>query len=749
MPAAKKVLFTSHTANFHKFNRPFMRMLKEQGYEVHYASAGEEKVYDTDKHFDIPFERSPFKLGNIKAYFKLKKIIDREKYDLIHTHTPMGSVVTRLAARKARKKGTRVIYTAHGFHFFKGAPLLNWIIYYPIEKYMTRHTDTLITINNEDFERAKKKFKTDVKYVPGVGVDLKRFERRRNPEARNQMRISLGVKEDCFLLVYMAELNKNKNQTMLIDTMEQLVKFDKNIQLLLVGKDSLRGFHSRLIKKKGLDKNIQLLGYRNDVSEILNAADLSVSASYREGLPVHIMEAMAAGVPVISTPSRGVKELIEVGKTGYLVDFKDNKVLAKSILKLSKDRETLHALGVCSAHRSKRYSVEIIKEKMKNIYGLKATGGLVRILHIVTIMNRAGLETMLMNYYRNIDRSKLQFDFLVHRNTKGDYDDEITALGGKIYYIQPMTLKDTPGYINRLSNFFKVHPEYNIVDSHLDALSAMPLAAAKKAGVVTRIAHSHTNSFDNDIKRPIRMIMKRFIRFYATDYMGCSLDALIFMFGSVGRTGTVMKNAIDLSEFKFSKGTRRSMRKSLSIRNSTLTIVHVGRFNYPKNHSFLVDVFHELKESVPDATLILVGGGAGVSSIKKKVNELGLQNDIKFLGLRPDVSNILQAADVFVMPSIYEGIPVVSIEAQATGLPCVFSSAVSNEVNLFGLSSFIDLDSRLSAWASEIVRLTELTRKTRVDEVRAAGYDINLQAKKYEAQILGIDRGYRALQFIG
>lgn len=363
-----KILFTSHVANFQKFNRPFMRMLRKDGWEVHYASMGEEEILDADKSFTVSFTRNPFTISNIRAYKQLKQIIDRENYDIIHTHTPVGSVVTRLAARRARKRGTRVIYTAHGFHFFTGAPLLNWLIYYPIERLMARCTDTLITINCEDYKRAKRTFKTDVRYVPGVGVDPERFKPRLTKKQRNDLRRSLGLKSDDFVMIYPAELNKNKNQTMLIMAMEKLVAVNPHIHLLLPGQDSMNGFHSKLIREKDLQNNIHLLGYRTDIPQLLMVSDLSVSASYREGLPVHIMEAMTAGLPVVATKCRGASELVKNHENGYVVKISNVHDFASEVKKIIHDEERRKKMAKNSKRRSANYKLATIKTILAKIY---------------------------------------------------------------------------------------------------------------------------------------------------------------------------------------------------------------------------------------------------------------------------------------------------------------------------------------------------------------------------------------------
>lgn len=354
----------------------------------------------------------------------------------------------------------------------------------------------------------------------------------------------------------------------------------------------------------------------------------------------------------------------------------------------------------------------------------------IRVLQVVTIMNRAGLETMLMNYYRAIDRTKVQFDFLVHRAEKGDYDDEIKKLGGRIYRFDPITIKSMPGYKKKMVKLLKNHPEYRVVHSHLDALSALPLAAAKKAKVSLRIAHSHSTGFDKNAKIIMRYIAKHFIRLYATDYFGCSRDAIAFMFGKNIKEYKVINNAINVDDFKFDNSKRNKVRKDLGLGDS-FTLGHVGSFSYPKNHEFLIDIFHSIHKHDNDATLLLVGNGHGESEIKKKVAQLNLEENVRFLGLRSDIASIMQAMDVFVMPSRFEGLPVVSIEAQASGLPCVFSDVVTKDLNITGLCEFVSLDSNTDAWVERINRTRGVARNDTSKLIKKAGYSVAHQADEY------------------
>lgn len=367
----KKVLFTA-TVDSHilQFHIPYLKMFKEKGYEVHVATNGKEEIPYCDVKHVISFERSPIKINNLKAIKDLKKIIDKENFEIIHCHTPMGSVVTRLAAKKARRSGTRVIYTAHGFHFFKGAPLLNWIIFYPIEKYLSKHTDCLITINQEDYELAKRKFKAKkIELVHGVGIDESKFNIEMTQQEKNKIRESLGLKEHDFVIIYVAELSKRKNQGMLIKAVKELIQEGKgDIKVLLPGTDSLDGIYQKMAKELDIEQNIKFLGYRKDIPKLLKISNLYVSTAKQEGLPVNIMEAMFCGLPIIATNCRGNRDLIFNNKNGYLNNIEDFKELSNHIRDVYKNKNVQGKMSTESKIMIKKYLLENVSKKMEEIY---------------------------------------------------------------------------------------------------------------------------------------------------------------------------------------------------------------------------------------------------------------------------------------------------------------------------------------------------------------------------------------------
>jgi glycosyltransferase EpsD len=367
----KKVLFCA-TVDYHfkAFHIPILKWFKDQGWEVHVAASGTLYLPFVDKKHNIPIQRSPFHPKNFKAYQALKTILNGNQYEIVHCHTPMGGVLTRLAAQKARKKGTKVIYTVHGFHFFKGAPLMNWLVYFPIEKLLSTYTDCLITINNEDFNLARDhKFLAEkIEHVYGVGVDTYRFKPVSNEEKLTS-RKKLGYKNDDFLMFYAAEFNKNKNQQLLIYTVALVKEKIPQVKLLFAGTGSLLEESKNLANKLGVLEYIDFLGHRNDIHEILPICDLAVASSLREGLPVNIMEAMACELPVIATRNRGHKELVQHNQTGWLTASGNANDLASKIESIAENHILNQKFGKNARQVViNKYAINKVLEQNINIY---------------------------------------------------------------------------------------------------------------------------------------------------------------------------------------------------------------------------------------------------------------------------------------------------------------------------------------------------------------------------------------------
>lgn len=350
---------------------------------------------------------------------------------------------------------------------------------------------------------------------------------------------------------------------------------------------------------------------------------------------------------------------------------------------------------------------------------------MIRVLQVVTHMNRGGLETMIMNYYRNIDKEKIQFDFLVHRQENADYDAEILSMGGKIYRISKLNPLGSK-YRRALNEFFEQHPEYQIIHVHQDCLSSIILKIAQKHGVKARIAHSHSSSQDKDIKYPVKIAYRSFIPKYATHLMACSYMAGAWMF--CGEKFEVLNNAIDAKMYVFDERKREKTRENLKIQENQLLIGHIGRFCCPKNHNFLIDIFKEVNDKI-DSKLILIGDGPLRVEIEEKIKRLGLTQRVIFTGVRSDIPVLLQAIDVFVFPSYYEGLPVTIIEAQAAGVPCLISEGVPIECKKTDLVWQKALSKTPQEWAEEVLEISKTQHRNTYEEIMKAGYDIKENAK--------------------
>lgn len=719
----KKVLFTatvdSHILHFHI---PYLKLFKDNEYEVHVATNGNEEIPYCDVKHVVSVERSPFKINNLKAIKQLKKIIDEEKFDIIHCHTPMGSVVTRIAAMKARKNGTRVIYTAHGFHFFKGAPMINWMIYYPIEKLLSRVTDDLILINNEDYNLAKKKLHaTRIHLVHGVGVDSNRFNFEFSEKEKQELRKSIGLQKDDFVMIYPAELTKRKNQGMLIEVMKKLIKENQSFKLLLPGMDSFNGKYQEMVKDYKLENNIKFLGYRQDIPKLLKISDLSVSSAIQEGLPVNLLEAMQVGIPIVATNCRGNRDLVKNGKNGYIIEINDVDSMAEKILEIYKEKNRNHY-----SNENKRiineYILERVLENIEDIYKIKQEP--IRILHVLRAMEMGGAQTLIMNLYRNIDREKVQFDFLLSDN---DYfDEEILKLGGKVFYIPYLTKKGQLNYEHNIIKFLKEHNEYKIVHSHIDQVTGIVMQAARKANVPVRIAHSHnTKNTNGFIGKIYKNYLQNKINKNATNLFGCSEEACKWLFKERANEAKILNNGIDIEKFKYSTEKREKVRKELNISEGTIVVGHIGAFRKQKNHEGLINIYNEYLKTNSNSCLLLCGDGDLKCDIEKKVRNLGIGDKVKFLGIRSDTDALYSAFDIFLFPSLYEGLSVALIEAQASGVKILASDTIDKKTELTNNIEFISLENK--NWNKYFVPNENRCYNKNVDI-----YDIKKIANKYQ-----------------
>jgi len=369
-------------------------------------------------------------------------------------------------------------------------------------------------------------------------------------------------------------------------------------------------------------------------------------------------------------------------------------------------------------------------------------GDPLRILHVVVNMNRGGAETLLMNMYRNIDRTKVQFDFLTCR--EGAFDPEIEALGGRVHRIPYLTEVGHSGYINALDQFFASHPEYRIVHSHMDKMSGFVLRSAKKAGIPARIAHSHSTRSEGGIAaRAYKWASGQLIRPCATHLLACSGKAAAWLFPNKDRQVAILKNGIESERFAFSTEVRSEVREELRLQADDFVIGHVGRFSAPKNHSFLVEIFARFHQERPNSVLVLAGDGPLRTGIEEKVKELGLEQRVKFLGVRSDIARLLQGFDIFVFPSLHEGLPVTLVEAQGAGLPCVISDVITREVDMgLSLVDYVSLNQPLESWVQALGdRMAKpVSRRIPQHSLTEHGYDIRTTARWAEQYYFSIAR---------
>lgn len=360
------------------------------------------------------------------------------------------------------------------------------------------------------------------------------------------------------------------------------------------------------------------------------------------------------------------------------------------------------------------------------------------VAHIIGKWLGGGVESVVMNYYRHIDRTKIQFDFICDEDSTNIPYEEIEKLGGRVILIPPY--QKLFKYHNKLKKILK-DGNYKIVHSHINTLSIFSLFAAKCAGVPVRIAHSHSTTNKKEKKKNLlKQALRPFSKVFATDYMCCSELAGRWLFGNKEYDkGNIylLNNAIDLDKFKYDEKIRSEKRKKLNISDDTLVIGHVGRFVEQKNHRFLIDIFNEIHKQNSNSILLLAGQGPLMEEIKSKVESLGLEKFVIFLGQRNDIDELYQAFDVFCLPSLYEGLPVVGVEAQATGLLCIFSDDMTKETKVLDTTEFLSLKQSAEEWTYTILKKSKsFKRKDTQKEITDKNFNIKNEIKKLEREYM-------------
>lgn len=357
----------------------------------------------------------------------------------------------------------------------------------------------------------------------------------------------------------------------------------------------------------------------------------------------------------------------------------------------------------------------------------------IRVLHVLDKLSlNSGVSSVVINYYDHMEHDKIIFDFMVHEDTPAYFKEKLKSTGSIIYQMPELKTKNLLKYIKALNNFFKFHKEYKIVHGHIANAAIFYLNAAKRYGVPVRIIHSHNSKgADNILKKVRNYLLNLPIKNLANNYLACSDKAAEFLYGknfTINNNVFILNNAIDVKKYSFDINLRNELRKKMNIENAYV-IGHVGRFCKQKNHIFLIDIFNLIYQYNSKAVLLLIGEGELETQIREKVHKLELEDSVFFMGIRNNVNELMQVMDIFVLPSLFEGLPVVGIEAQASGLPCIFSSAITKQADLTGDVSFIDISDNIEEWKDKIFELSKKNRTIgNIEKIKEAGFYINDQS---------------------
>lgn len=657
-------------------------------------------------------------------YFKYKKALNKffrehNEYVAIHGHLIRTAFLYHKIARKYGIK----CFISHAHNNAVASGFINKLGTFT-SKLAIKHTTDFFSCSDEATEFYFNKIPAT---VIKNGIQLEKYEY--NPSTREALRKELNI-QDKFVVGHIGRFSDQKNHTFMLDIFSKILQKNSNAVLALIGE----GPNFEKIKEKasalGISQQVMFLGTKSNVYDYLQAMDAFLLPSLFEGLGIVLIEAQATGLPCI-TSKDVVSSLATVTPLITHVSLESSaEVWADKVLEhASCYTRTSHTKEVAQA------GFDIVQQakELQEFYISKSHK---KVLVFGMTENYGGVESFIMSYFRNMDRSKITFDFLCYSDNPA-YKDEILSLGGNIMVCPPQKrFFANRHFISRL----KKHSlfEYEAVHLHLCSISDLTLVkAAKKAGVKKRIMHSHNTDFmGGKLRKYLHLYYKNKCYKYLTHFFACSPAAGKWFFGDKVLkmpTYKVINNAVNTEKFKFNTEVREDIRRELEMQDNVI-YGHVGRFHFQKNHLFLLDIFAEVVKQQPEARLVLIGDGDEKENILAHAKKLGIFDKINLLGLKSNVCDYMQAMDMFLLPSLFEGLAIVLVEAQATGLPCVISEGIAPDyANIDDHMTSISLDTDPKIWAGKIIEINKQRDRSHMYEKTAdAGFEITIEAKKLQ-----------------
>lgn len=671
------------------------RLIKEKiDVYVSFPKSENVKVFEEKgcKFIDVQMDRhgmNPFKdFIILRNYLRILKKI---KPDYVLTYTIKPNIYGGIACRIKKVKqianitGLGTALENKGF-LQKIAIFLHKIALKNVYCCFAQNEENLKFLQNHKIANNK------LKLIPGSGVNLEKYKLLEYPK-----------EDDPIEFLFISRIMKEKGIDQYLETAEYIKSKYSNTKFHILGFCE-QEYNEKLNELQ--NKNIiEYHGRQDNIILFMQKASCVIHPTYYpEGMSNVLLEACASGRPIITTNRAGCREIVDNGINGYVIKEKDSKDLIEKVEKfINLSNEEKKQMGLAGRRKvEKEFDRNTVVQAYMNEIR-QPNDNCIRVLQVLGGLNRGGAETMVMNLYRNIDRNKIQFDFIKHTESKCAYDDEIKELGGRIYSIPKYKVYNHFQYKKAWNNFLKKHPEYKIIHGHVRSTATIYLKIAKKYGLYA-IAHSHSTSSGKGIKAIIKNMLQFRIR-YITDYfMGCSKEANEWLYGKKianSEKCIILHNAIDVEKYTYNEDIRNKLRKELNIKEDEMVVGNIGRFSYMKNHKFLIDIFEKLCKT-ENCKLLLVGDGELKNDIQNIVKNKHLENKVIFTGVRSDVNEILQAMDIFVMPSIFEGLPVTLIEAQASGVPSLIANTITKEVDITPLIYRENLKNEPLIWTNKI-----------------------------------------------